>query len=73
MDDTDIKNIKYKPTFFDDTDTRKSIIMRIEILQNLYTNDNKMYLENCAVPFQVDNLKVISRNENEIVIKCYLE
>lgn len=73
MADTDIKDIKYKPSFFNDEDTRKFIIMKLEVLQNCYTHDNKKYLENCAVPFKSEDLKIINRNENEVILKCYLE
>lgn len=71
--DTDIKDIQYKPNFFTDNDTRKFVIIRIEIIQNLPNQNTSRILENCALPFSKDNLKIISRNENDIYIKCYLD
>jgi len=71
--DTDIKDIEFKPSFFADDDDRKFILIKLEVIQFPYKHNVKKYLENCALPFKNDCLKIVSRNETNIIVKCYIE
>ena len=71
--DTDIKDIEFKPSFFADNDDRKFILIKLEVIQFPYNHNVKKYLENCALPFKSDCLKIVSRNETNIIVKCYIE